>query len=172
MGRRIPVTLGIRLIILDRCVKAFALILGGVVLLVSAQTGALAQFASRLQTEINVSPGSHLWLRVTDYVVQHISALGARTEDALAGAALAYAALEIVEAIGLVKRRRWAEYLVLLATCAFIPLEVDELIKHPTPLKALTLLINVAIAVYLVVRKQLFLERPPPAGARPDSVTA
>ena len=56
-------------------------------------------------------------------------------------------------------RRRWAEYLVLLATVAFLPLEIDELLRSPSPLKALALAVNLAIAVYLIWRKQLFLAR-------------
>ena len=67
--------------------------------------------------------------------------------------------LEVTEAVGLILRRRWAEYLVLLATIAFLPLEIDEMLRSPSALKALTLLINVAIVVYLVWRKQLFLSR-------------
>ena len=73
--------------------------------------------------------------------------------------AILYGLLEVTEAVGLMMRRRWAEYLVLLATVAFLPLEIDEVLRKPSALKALTLLINIAIAVYLVWRKQLFVSR-------------
>lgn len=157
-GRRIELTIGVRLIILDRFVKAVALVLGGIVLLATERTGALAQFTERVQTELNVSSGSHLWLRLTNWVLQHLAMLGGSAETALAIAALLYGLLEAVEGTGLILRRRWAEYLVLLATCAFIPVEVDELVRHPTVWKALALLINVVIVVYLVRRKRLFLD--------------
>jgi uncharacterized membrane protein (DUF2068 family) len=71
-----------------------------------------------------------------------------------------YGALEAFEGYGLLRRRRWAEYLVLLATAAFLPLEVDELIRKPTLFKAGALLVNLLIIVYLIWRKRLFLERP------------
>lgn len=60
--------------------------------------------------------------------------------------------LEAVEGYGLARRRRWAEYLTVVATALlFIP-EVDELLKHLTGLKVAALLINVLIVVYLVIR--------------------
>jgi Predicted membrane protein (DUF2127) len=57
-------------------------------------------------------------------------------------------------------RRRWAEYLVLIATAAFLPIEIDELIHRATFFKAGALLVNLAIVAYLIWRKRLFLERP------------
>ncbi len=72
-----------------------------------------------------------------------------------AGAA-AYAALEGVEAVGLWLSRRWAEYLTFVATVVFVPYEVYELTKSISALKILTLVINLAIVIYLLVSKRLF----------------
>jgi uncharacterized membrane protein (DUF2068 family) len=75
----------------------------------------------------------------------------------LAGAAIAaYAALEGVEAVGLWLGRRWAEYLTFVSTIVFVPFEVYELTKSVTALKVLTLVINLAIVVYLLFSKRLF----------------
>jgi uncharacterized membrane protein (DUF2068 family) len=75
----------------------------------------------------------------------------------LAGAAIAaYAALEGVEAVGLWLGRRWAEYLTFVSTIVFVPFEVYELAKSVTALKVLTLVINLAIVVYLLFSKRLF----------------
>jgi uncharacterized membrane protein (DUF2068 family) len=75
----------------------------------------------------------------------------------LLGAAIAaYAGLEGIEAVGLWYGKRWAEYLTFVATIVFIPLEIDELIKSVTALKVVALIINVAIAVYLLYAKRLF----------------
>jgi uncharacterized membrane protein (DUF2068 family) len=75
----------------------------------------------------------------------------------LAGTAVAaYAILEGVEAIGLWQGRRWAEYLTFVATVIFVPYEIYELTKSVSALKALTLAINLAIVVYLLVAKRLF----------------
>jgi uncharacterized membrane protein (DUF2068 family) len=55
-------------------------------------------------------------------------------------------------------RRRWAEYLMVLATGALIPLEVVEVIARPTPFRVGALLVNVAIVVYLACRKRLLVD--------------
>jgi uncharacterized membrane protein (DUF2068 family) len=66
--------------------------------------------------------------------------------------ALAYGALEAAEGYGLWRRRRWAEYLTVLATSLlFIP-EIWELASKAGPLKVGALLVNVAVVVYLVFR--------------------
>src|SRR5207244_4837268 len=126
VSRRFEVTLGIRRIILDRFVKALVLGLGGIVLLVVTETGGLRDFTHQLETQLNLQPGHHLWLRLTDFLLQRFTKLSRVSETALAVAAILYGALEAVEAIALIARRRWAEYLVLLATAAFILLEIDE----------------------------------------------
>jgi uncharacterized membrane protein (DUF2068 family) len=75
----------------------------------------------------------------------------------LLGAAVgAYAVLELVEAVGLWLAKRWAEYLTLIATAAFLPLEVYELTKSFSPLKIIALIVNLAIVAYLLYAKRLF----------------
>ena len=64
--------------------------------------------------------------------------------------------LRRVEAVGLWRERRWAEYLTALATAGFLPLEVHELLKRVTILRVSALVVNVAILVYLVYAKRLF----------------
>jgi uncharacterized membrane protein (DUF2068 family) len=115
----------------------------------------LRRIAEEAQRQLDLNAGTSLWQRGFD----HVLALFGSHPNSIAVAAIAYGLLEVTEAIGLIMRRRWAEYLVLLATVAFLPLEVDELVRRPSLLKTLTLIVNVAIAVYLVWRKQLFLAR-------------
>lgn len=68
----------------------------------------------------------------------------------------AYALLEGVEAVGLWFQRRWAEYLTLIATFAFLPLEIRELIDRLTAFRIIGFLLNVAVVVYLLYAKRLF----------------
>jgi uncharacterized membrane protein (DUF2068 family) len=68
----------------------------------------------------------------------------------------AYALLEGAEALGLWWQKRWAEYLTFLATAALLPLEVYELTHTVSPLKLLTLAINLAVVAYLLFAKRLF----------------
>jgi uncharacterized membrane protein (DUF2068 family) len=154
-GRRIEVNGVIVYIICERLVKAIVLIGGGIVLLVVAAHTDLRRLAEDAQDQLSLGGGTSLWRRLFD---QAIARFGAHANPIAVGAIL-YGVLEITEAVGLILRRRWAEYLVLLATVAFLPLELDEMLRSPSALKALTLLINIVIAVYLVWRKQLFLAR-------------
>jgi uncharacterized membrane protein (DUF2068 family) len=75
----------------------------------------------------------------------------------LAAAVLAgYALLEGVEAVGLWFARRWAEYLTFVATAVLLVPEVYELTRTVSTLKVLTLIINLAVVVYLLFAKRLF----------------
>jgi uncharacterized membrane protein (DUF2068 family) len=69
---------------------------------------------------------------------------------------LFYAALEATEMVGLWLAKRWAEYLTFVATVLLIPVEVYEVAHHPSVLKVITLVINVAVAAYLFWAKRLF----------------
>jgi uncharacterized membrane protein (DUF2068 family) len=68
----------------------------------------------------------------------------------------AYAVLEGAEAVGLWRQKRWAEYLTFIATTLLLPLEIYELSHKFSPLKIVTLLINLAVVVYLLLAKRLF----------------
>jgi len=70
-----------------------------------------------------------------------------------------YAALNLLEAYGLAMRYRWAEYLTVIATAAFIPFEIHELIRKPGLLSVFALLINVLIVLFLARHKELFPKR-------------
>ncbi|MGI8714184.1 MAG: DUF2127 domain-containing protein [Solirubrobacteraceae bacterium] len=71
-------------------------------------------------------------------------------------ALLVYAALEGVESVGLWLAKRWAEYLTFLSTVILLPLEIYEIVDKGTVLKVIGFLINLAVVVYLLLRKRLF----------------
>lgn len=168
MHRELEVTPAIRFITVERFVKGGVLALAGIALLAVSGTDAFQAFVSRIQTELNLDAGQHLWKRLYEQVVVRFGTASATARDALAVGAILYGVLELVEGFGLLYRRRWAEYLVLVATCAFIPVEVDELVRHPTPVKGVAFAVNLAIVAYLVWRKRLFLERPSRTGSEPQ----
>ena len=64
----------------------------------------------------------------------------------------AYSALLLTEGIGLLLRQRLAEYLTVIVTGSFIPLELYELAKRITLTRLTVIGINVAIVWYLVGR--------------------
>jgi uncharacterized membrane protein (DUF2068 family) len=61
-----------------------------------------------------------------------------------------YAALYLVEGVGLLLQRRWAGYLTVVATSSLIPFEVYEIVKWITAAKVAVLVLNVGIVVYLI----------------------
>jgi uncharacterized membrane protein (DUF2068 family) len=63
-----------------------------------------------------------------------------------------YASLFAVEGVGLLMKKRWAEYLTICITISFIPLEIYEIIHHENTPKVVMLALNVIVAVYLIVR--------------------
>lgn len=64
--------------------------------------------------------------------------------------------LNLIEAYGLHLRQRWAEWLTVIATGAFIPYEFYHLATGPSVLKAVIAVINCAIVYFLAKHKELF----------------
>jgi uncharacterized membrane protein (DUF2068 family) len=72
-----------------------------------------------------------------------------------------YAALDLIEGVGLVLRKRWAEYMTIISTALFLPLEMYEIFHgHHHPAKICVFLLNLGIVAFLIwrLRKQLRLE--------------
>ena len=68
----------------------------------------------------------------------------------------AYALLEGIEAIGLWRARRWAEYLTLIATTVLLVPEIYELTGTVSATKVIAFVINLAVIAYLLFAKRLF----------------
>jgi uncharacterized membrane protein (DUF2068 family) len=69
-------------------------------------------------------------------------------------AAFLFAALFATEGVGLWMGKRWAEYLTVIATTLFIPLELFELSRALTATRLLAPIINLAVVVFLIYRLQ------------------
>src|SRR4051794_2518992 len=78
------------------------------------------------------------------------------TLELVAVGVLAYGALELLEAVGLWLMRRWGEYVAVVGTGIFIPLEIYELVEKVTWLRVGAFLINVFAVVYILWTKRLF----------------
>ncbi len=69
---------------------------------------------------------------------------------------LAYGVLELVEAVGLWTMKRWGEYVAVVGTSIFIPLEVYEIVETVTWVRVAALALNVFAVVYILWTKRLF----------------
>jgi uncharacterized membrane protein (DUF2068 family) len=63
-----------------------------------------------------------------------------------------YAALLLTEGVGLLLRKRWAEYFTVITTATLLPLEIYELAERFTAAKVVVLVINIAIVWYLIIK--------------------
>lgn len=70
----------------------------------------------------------------------------------VAAGTFVYSALLFTEGIGLLLRRRWAEYFTVILTALFIPLEIYELVERLTTTRVVVLVINSVIVWYLIER--------------------
>lgn len=64
--------------------------------------------------------------------------------------AFAYATMLVTQGIGLLRGKAWAEWLTVLVTASFVPIEVWEIAHGATVFKVALLVVNSAIVVYLV----------------------
>jgi uncharacterized membrane protein (DUF2068 family) len=66
---------------------------------------------------------------------------------------LVYAALFATEGIGLLLAKVWAEWLAVVSTAGFIPLEILSLVRHATALHVVVLIVNIVIVAYLLLER-------------------
>ena len=157
-GRPLRDKIVLRLIAVNRLVHFLVLSLVGVVILAfRANRADLQGKAYRVIADLQGGVGtsgqhSHGLAREVD----RLFSLGSGKLQLFAVIALVYAAVELIEAVGLWFAKRWAEYLTFLVTASLLPVEVYELSHRFTPLKTLTFLINLAVVVYLLLAKRLF----------------
>ena len=78
------------------------------------------------------------------------------TLNLIAVGLILYGALQLLEGIGLWSLKRWGEYVAVVGTTLFIPLEVYELTEKISWLKIVVLAVNVAAVLYLLFSKRLF----------------
>ena len=67
----------------------------------------------------------------------------------LAGMALLYSTLRLVEAYGLWKQKTWAEWLALVGGCIYLPAEVYEIARKATVIHVSALVVNVVVVLLM-----------------------
>jgi uncharacterized membrane protein len=127
-----------------KLVKVFFLLAAAVCVFATLHDGARAYFK-----ELAAGSGREV---ITRYVARLTNGSAHRTE-LIGGGLLAYAAVFSVEGIGLLTRKVWAEWLTIIITTSFIPLEVYEIVHKSSAIKAAVLVANILIVIYLVARR-------------------
>jgi uncharacterized membrane protein (DUF2068 family) len=131
----------------ERGFRAVVLITVGLVLVTHPHANwasEVSSFARRLGLDPNGSG-----LRKVIGVIRKINA----NQDVVLGViALGFGLLEGLEAYGLWMRRRWGEWLTVIATALLLIPESIEIAKGASPLKVGGLLVNLLVVGYLVWR--------------------
>ena len=137
----------IRLIAAFKLLKAILLIavgVGALKLLHQDAAGALDRWAAML----GFDPGN----QYVDSALQKLANLPPNKIKGLGVGSFVYAGLFLIEGIGLWMVRRWAEWFTVIVTSSLVPVEIYEIQRHPSPLKILVLIINLAVVGYLAYR--------------------
>lgn len=106
-----------------------------------------AKVFETLINTIHVDPDN----RYLGALLAKLDLLDDRKVEELSGLTFAYSALFLTEGIGLFFEKRWAEFLTIIATSSFIPVELYELFKTPSLGKCLMLALNAGIVIFLIV---------------------
>jgi len=138
----------LRLIAVFKLMKAVSLIAVGIGALHLLKSGDAADSLMHLVETFGFNPGG----RYVDELLGKIANLPAKDFKDIGIGSFVYAALFLTEGIGLLLAKPWAEWFTTMITASLLPLEVYEMVHHPTPVKAVVMVLNVAIVVYLVVR--------------------
>lgn len=159
-GRALRQLTILRVLAVERVVRSLVLIAAayGVHRFSSAQTALRGSFGRLIPAARPLANRFGVDLDQSTIVREATRALHARhtTLTIVVVGLLLYGVLEGVEGVGLWLAKRWAEYLTVVATAAFLPLEVHELLRTVTGTKVVAFVINVVAVGYLVLAKRLF----------------
>ena len=137
----------LRLIAVFKLIKAAALIavgLGAISMRHAESSSPLRHWVDALAVDPH---GKYL-----TEILAKLTSMHARELREIGVACLLYALVFIIEGIGLLGRRMWAEVMTVIVTVSFIPLEVYEVVHHTTWAKVVVILINILVALYLLRR--------------------
>jgi uncharacterized membrane protein (DUF2068 family) len=102
----------------------------------------------RIVAALRIDPESHY----IHEAISKVSGIKPAQLRAIGVGTFLYALMYLVEGTGLLLRKRWAEYVTVIATGLFIPLELYEVFRSATLIRLAILAINLAILVYLIVQ--------------------
>jgi uncharacterized membrane protein (DUF2068 family) len=139
--------LGLTVIGIGKLIKVAALLTVGIAALAAVNHDP-PKMVEHIANFVGVDHNSHHLQRL----VGKVAGVSSRQLATIGFGSFVYAALFAVEGIGLLMKKRWAEYLTICITISFIPLEIYEIIHHENTPKIVTLALNVIVGAYLLVR--------------------
>ena len=147
-----------------KILKGVLSIIAGLLVLHVMHRG-LPEFADRWMERLNIEPQSALG----QIILHRIVGIKRASLGWLAIGLFAYTPLTCIEGVGLLLRKVWAEWITLFSTAGLIPWEIHEIIRKPTGLRILLLVLNVMVLIYLIVRLHRDRHRRKRLGCVPDA---
>ena len=87
--------------------------------------------------------------RVASAVLNHAALMSPHRLKEISAVAFVHAALDLLEGVGLILGKVWAEFVTVAVSGFFLPLEVYSLVRHVTWVRVTITLINVVVVAYL-----------------------
>ncbi len=122
-------------------------------LLVSVGVGVLkllhkdvADVLSHVARELRMNPEGHL----VGFLLEKSALLDDHRLHQISLFLFGYAALGVIEGLGLMLEKVWAEYFTAFITASFLPIEIFEIIHRVTWFRVGLLVVNLAVLAYLV----------------------
>jgi len=106
----------------------------------------LADVLTRLAIALHRDPEGQL----VTFLIEKVSVLNDHRLRQIGIFMFLYAGLGLLEGIGLMLEKVWAEYFTALITASFLPLEIWEIIHRVTPIRVGLFVANLAVLAYLV----------------------
>jgi uncharacterized membrane protein (DUF2068 family) len=148
----------LRLIAVNRLLHFLVLgAIAAVIFVFASHRDALRGRFYQVLTDLQLGTGSgHAPSHGILHEIERAFSTGSGTLRLVGAVFVAYSLVEGIEAYGLWYQHRWAEYLTFLVTASLLPLEAYELAQKLSALKIITIVINLAVVVYLLWAKRLF----------------
>ncbi len=131
---------GVRIVAIVEAAKGALVLLGGFGLLTLLHRDVQA-VATQLIGKLHMNPSKHYPTIFID-AASHVT--DARLWE-LAWFALVYSLLRIVEAYGLWRERRWAEWVALVSGGVYLPIEIFEVVQKQSMFRIGTFVVNVIV---------------------------
>lgn len=106
----------------------------------------IGDLLGRLAHHLRFGPES----RFVNFILDRASIVNDRLLRRISLALFSYAALGMVEGIGLYLEKAWAEYLTLGITASFLPWEILEVFRRVTLMRSGLLVVNLLVFLYLL----------------------
>ncbi len=97
---------------------------------------------------LHLDPKKH----IINEALEKLSGVDARQLKQIGAGTLFYSLLYVIEGVGLIRGKHWAEYMVITITGSLLPLEIYEVVEKLSAVRMGVLMLNLVTLSYLIWR--------------------